>query len=515
MTSFNINKAFHIDDTFHLEAAYNIIETPLEPMTGLVNWGDSPTAMYEHNQPPLFFYLIASVIYVFGESEIVMHLLLSIFSFLALYFFACILYVIQCKDSRCKLLIFAFSPALLINQNLMVDIPALSLILGSCYYLFIANEHKKFSCYLAAILFFSIALLIKYSVLPFIIPIAVALFNSRKNSYWALIFIPLLLLVLWSCWNYIEFGSFHIWGREISNFTFDKIPVFLSSVGSVSVFAFLYLKIVFSKRSLNLLLTVIMLCFLIFAFFVYVEIISESFASVILNYIFILIGLLVALFIVYSFCRDVSVQSKEYFESHRFLLLLIVCGVSSFVVFFAPFIATRHLLLIIPFLLLYSDNLCTPTFKVSNNIIIVASISLGMLLCVSDWLYADFYRERAKEVIVTNNTTWSLGHWGWQWYSKGAGMKVYSFADSDKVKEGDFFVYPLDVSRQKLHKSIKLKRVKYITQESNLLTFFSGNNFASMYNSTFVNPSWTLSKKTIDTIAVFRVDKILRPQINN
>ena len=42
----NLNKAYHIDDTFHLEAGTYIIDHLNTPMSGKINWDNSPTEMY-------------------------------------------------------------------------------------------------------------------------------------------------------------------------------------------------------------------------------------------------------------------------------------------------------------------------------------------------------------------------------------------------------------------------------------------------------------------------------------
>lgn len=87
LASFNINKAFNIDDAFHLEAAEYILDNPDTPMSGLINWGDSPIPMYTHNQPPLFFYLISVSISLFGANEVSLHLIILVFTSLALFLF--------------------------------------------------------------------------------------------------------------------------------------------------------------------------------------------------------------------------------------------------------------------------------------------------------------------------------------------------------------------------------------------------------------------------------------------
>ena len=55
-TSINLDKAFHIDDAFHLHAAQWISEHPLRPMSGTIDWSGSVEHYYDGNQPPLFFY---------------------------------------------------------------------------------------------------------------------------------------------------------------------------------------------------------------------------------------------------------------------------------------------------------------------------------------------------------------------------------------------------------------------------------------------------------------------------
>ena len=68
---------------FHLEAAQHIQENPIHPMSGFVNWKDSPQPLSSFNQPPLFFYLIAitgKMFYLFGDSYAFVNVALYLFS---------------------------------------------------------------------------------------------------------------------------------------------------------------------------------------------------------------------------------------------------------------------------------------------------------------------------------------------------------------------------------------------------------------------------------------------------
>jgi len=87
VTLINIDKAFHIDDVFHHEAALWIVDHPLTPMSGNINWYNDPEPISHANQPPLYFYLIALWGKIFSFSEIMLHLMQSIFSWLCIYLF--------------------------------------------------------------------------------------------------------------------------------------------------------------------------------------------------------------------------------------------------------------------------------------------------------------------------------------------------------------------------------------------------------------------------------------------
>jgi hypothetical protein len=76
-----------MDDTFHIEAAQEILKEPTTPMSGKVNWGSNPNYLHSFNQAPLFFYVIVYWGSLFGFNEISLHLLISVFTFIALFYF--------------------------------------------------------------------------------------------------------------------------------------------------------------------------------------------------------------------------------------------------------------------------------------------------------------------------------------------------------------------------------------------------------------------------------------------
>ncbi len=510
VTLLNINKAYHIDDTFHLKAAECLQVNPLKPMSGLINWDNSPTPMYMHNQPPLFFYLIALTDYLFGNNEIVMHLLLSVFVLLSLVYFQKICAFINVKNEKLLIALFAFCPAFIVNQNLMTDIPILAICLASMYFLIKGLNTNNTLHLLFSVLLLSIGLLIKYSMLPlfFVLLISILCSNSYKKVY--LLAIPILILVLWSMWNIYEFDAIHLINRPKSGIRIKKIMSFLGTIGSISFFTILFFTNYFPKRNLFIFYLGIVTLFSITGPLVYFGFISETLFSELINILFILNGLTLMLVALYQTIILIKKQHKTFFRSINFQLLLFIFGFSAFISFFAPFSATRHTLLIIPFLLLFGHHQLNLLPKKLSILILGTTLFIGSFLGVSDWLYADFYRSSITKVItpaIKGKRMWSAGHWGWQWYSEKAGMKIYNKENENLIKEGDIIVFPNDISIQEINPNIKLKTLYKVEDSPSILTFLSVKNYASMYNSSLSKPAWSLSKKPIDVISICEVEK--------
>lgn len=507
LTGININKAFHVDDTFHLEAAQCISQHPLKPMSGSINWGNSPTPMYEHNQPPLFFYLISISQRFFGDSEISLHLILSIFTFIALFYFYKLTRFLNSKSSLAILTIFAFCPAFIVNQNLMTDVPILALSIWTIYCLLQGQNKDSLKYYLFSAIIVSVGLLMKYSLLPLLLVILITILTTKKYKKSLVLFIPLITLLIWSLWNFIEFGSVHLISRPKSGFNVENVLAFVGTLGAVSIFTVVYIYNLIPKKQTRLLIVFVFVLFSILVPIVYLNLIEEAKFNYLLNYVFISNGIVLLVLIGYQIIKSFKKEGYEYLKTPFFPIAIYIIGVSAFIALFAPFNATRHILLLIPFILLFGQEQFEKTRGVINNIVIIASIILGVLLGISDWLYADFYRKHCKNISIANHKVWSLGHWGWQWYSRNARMLIYSEENELNVRNGDIVVFPKDVSKQSLSKDIHIDTVHFITEPPTFLTFFSGKNFASMYNSFLDKPAWSLSNSPIDTIFICKVKK--------
>ncbi len=501
LTSLNVTKAYHIDDTFHLLAAENIKNTPCSPMSGLINWNNVLAPGYKYNQPPLFFYLIAATESIAGNREIVMHLMLSIFTFFSLYYFAKLSVLLRIKSISPILFIFGFCPALIVNQNLMTDVPVLSITIGVIYFIMKARNENKLKYYIISSILLSIGLLIKYSTLPLLIVIALATFATDYKKILVLL-IPVSTLLLWSCWNFYEFGEIHILSRPKYNFEIKKIIAFLGTIGSISTFS-LFFFYNYLKRT-RIIYVVYFTIILFSAFLTYLYLYRDITTDLIISMCFILNGLTVTSAILKKSVSLFFQEGHIFIKTPYFIILMCIIGFSSFTILFAPFNATRHILLFWPFLLLFVEK-----YFFQKNVFLIKStvyltILLGLLLGISDWLYADFYRKSVDKIDAKNNIVWSIGNWGWQWYSTKAGMIIYSKGDEKEIKTGDLVVYPANIPKQNFPENMQMDTLQLIINKPSPWTFLSVKN-GSMYNSFVTKPAWTISSKPLDTIIVCRI----------
>jgi hypothetical protein len=74
-----VNKAFHIDDPMFIWTAKHIRTNPIDFYNFTVNWNGTVMPMWTRNQnPPLVSYYLAMASFIFGWSELALHLALVV-----------------------------------------------------------------------------------------------------------------------------------------------------------------------------------------------------------------------------------------------------------------------------------------------------------------------------------------------------------------------------------------------------------------------------------------------------
>lgn len=517
----NLTKPFHIDDTAHLEIARWISAHPFRPMSGMLNWNGTSEPIWKTNQPHLYFYIIAVWGAIFGYSEIAMHALQS-FSALA-----CIMLFHQLArefaPTRAVWLtaMFALGPAFLVSQNVMVDVPLLAcwLAVFNALLLGTTSAHQTRRYVIAAVAC-SAALLIKYSSLV-LLPILTAslILEQRMRQSWTLL-IPLATLVVWSAFNILDYGGIHILSRSAGSsdhlrpikFAIAWVLIIgaVMPLGLVSVMQWRALRcwewIVYPATVAFLML----LCLAVGCSWV-----SEAASDKILwvafaaNGLFFLANLAPAFAeLRVAFYHRINIADRR--EGNRLAIILLwILGTGVFYLLFPAFSATRHVLLIVPALLLLfavrsGQKLSLWAMRFALGLTVLVSGGLAL----SDYAFAHFYSStpgliRAK--LGSEMRVWTSGHWGWQWYSTKAGFHQVDYRQTH-FAAGDIFVEAPDIDHQYPTSRLSLTPLWTEVQERQWASLFCTARRWQFYMSSSRFGPWSLSRKCLGHVTVYRVN---------
>lgn len=503
LTVFNINKAFHIDDSFHLEAAQHIVKNPGQPMSGSINWNDTDRKISDYNQPPLFFYLIALVGNTFGFTEVPMHILMALFSLLCLVYFKKIALHLQVEKPNFLLLLFVLCPALLINQNLMVDVPMLACLLGSTFFLLKGLENSKTLVY--SMLWFSAGLLIKYSILPFGLLFGLTLILKGKFKELVYGIIPIFFLVAWGIWNFTEFGSSHFLDRPYHQLNFKLLFRFISCLGAVSLFLPALIGGFFKNKNIQISIAFIWVVFFALLMYAFLDNEIALHINTYITWYTITLGCLVLITTITAGILQLYKNKLTFIKNDTFILLLFSIVLTLAMILLPIFMASRHVLLVIPFILLSSHCVISKVRLPLKITTVVIGFAITVILGYSDWLFADFYRKSITEVEQkTTGRVWTRGHWGWQWYSRQVGMLFYDSKQEAALEIGDYIVFPTQLPKQPMSSLITIEGVDTLYEPTGFISFFSARN-GRFYNSNLKRTFWSLSHIPLDTIVIAKV----------
>jgi hypothetical protein len=515
-TALNLTKPYHIDDTAHLQIAQWITREPWRPMSGQINWYQNTEPIHVLNQPHLYFYLLAGWGALWGFGEVPMHLLQSFFTLACIILTYRIAKIIVPSGALLTTALLMLSPAFVVGQNLMVDVPLLSLWLAFFYVLIAPQFKSETRRFVLTGFFAGCASLIKYSSLPLILLMLLYLIIKRHFRLIWTLSIPAMMLILWSCWNYLDYGSVHMLGRRPIPFSWNELAQmsvsWLICLGAILPYSLIYFRRNSELRSKTFSTSAKWLVVILTAMFfaaLHLHKLDVSRMEKIFLLLFFTNGIAIVLTLLWCFLRDWFQTCSQQQQAILTLYLWIAVG-GSFVVLYAPFMATRHVLLVIVPLSLLLARFVDPASLAWRSAMLLLTASLSLVLSVSDWTWANFYREKAvairRELPATANVYFT-GHWGWQWYAKQNGMKELE-ALNPQLEIGDYLVYPVGVDNQPL-KNIPADRQltlqKIYTEPFSLLTFFSTGDNARFYASDTQQGPWVISFHAIPPIVVFQV----------
>jgi 4-amino-4-deoxy-L-arabinose transferase-like glycosyltransferase len=441
VTLTNVTKAVHIDDSTYLIIARHILENPLHPLSGSLVLSGTPTPIWVTNQPHLLFYGFAGVMALFGESEVALHLFISLFSGLAI---LCFYGLGRCFCPQHALILvaaFCLGPAFLPGQNLMTDVPTLSLWLLFFWILVTRlDSPAPARAYATAGVVLGAACLTKYTSLALLPALCVPIVVRRDWRYAWVLLLPVVMLTGWSFLSLLDYGEVHLLTRERVEMSFvaiaGRLDCWLICLGAISPFSVLIVPWAKSRKGLVSAAVVAVIVALV----LHPERPWDAGPyAPILGHIFFANGLLLALVTIASL-----VERQDERLEHTLLLAGWFAAGVGFVVLFAPFMAVRHVLLVLPAILLALGR-CIGGRPVRAWMVAACALSLalGGILALSDWIYADVYRSQARMTRARfgpEARVWYLGDWGWRWYAEAEGMKP--LLKNTELRKRDLVIIP-------------------------------------------------------------------------
>ena len=178
-------------------------------------------------------------------------------------------------------------------------------------------------------------------------------------------------------------------------------------------------------------------------------------------------------------------------------------------VFVAPFPAARHVLLGLPPLMLLVARAFPPA-PAARRMALAATAALGAALAISDWRRADVYREVAQ-AIPSPSSTWTVGHWGWQWYAAQRGLREYAPGQS-RLDPGDVLVAPQSIHRQRFSATdaALLRPFAVAAVPATALDFLRTVTPAGGLYYYWAAVPWTVRSGPVETFQFYRVEEPAR-----
>lgn len=521
VTAYNLFKPYHIDDTVHLEIAQWISLHPFHPMSGLLNWNGTDEPISKTNQPHLYFYLIAIWGAAFGYSEPAMHMLQSLFALACIVLFHRLARLVVGPAALWTTTMLVLGPAFIVEQNMMVDVPLLATWLAFFNVLVCdidsPNQDRR---YLLAGLACAAALLIKYSSLILFPILCVSLLLERRRSQAWTVLIPIAALAAWSLFNVMDYGGIHIATRLAGGHRHGRFRIPEEAVAWVITIGALtplgLMTVILASRTLarmeTLIHGVVWAGAAATMLLVVLGMLSGIQSYRLLWATFIVNGLLVCLVLLADILAAVHLRFWRPDIARAcgpmIYLLLWLIGTTAFYVLFAPSIAARHVLLILPPTTLFLvARLGRPLTRSSKIFGLVSTMILSIGLCLSDWNLAEFYRQEAAQLgrtLASRNTLWASGHWGWQWYATQDGFREVDVSSSI-LRPGDYFVIADDVDHQPLKTRPSMHVMRVDEQKASLLNIFCTGPTVGLYLSTAWTVPWSLRPDCLGRVTVFQV----------
>ncbi len=461
ITLLNMLKPLHIDDTAYYYYAAHIAEDPLRPYDFEIFWNHAPTSAMNVLAPPVLPYWWAAAIRLFGQQPWLWKLWLFPFSLILTTSLQALFRRFARGLETTLVWLTVFSPAILPGINLMLDVPALALGLGSLVVFFRAVDRGSTGLAILAGLFGGLAAQTKYTGLsaPAVMLLYAVLFGRvRLGLVAALVAVAVFTSGEWLI--VLAHGRSHLLSNlgQQSAMAFRKrhlvVPL-LSIVGALTpAVAVLGLVGLGLPRRL-----VVLIGAVVVASFYLLGVAPGRADPLLVQWFWPALGVLAFGVAAAAAVRltgrigggAASGMRGRLRRSDAFLALWLGLEVVSYFAL-TTFPAARRVLGMVVVMTVLNGRLASRTCRGAARAavlpgVIIGGLALGGLYFGVDLCEAMSQKEAAEEAAhwirwrQPDATIWYVGHWGFQFYAERAGLKPV-VPNRSKLRAGDWLVVP-------------------------------------------------------------------------
>jgi hypothetical protein len=414
--------------------------------------------------------------------------------------------------------LLVLGPAFLPGQNVMSDVPLLAFWLMYFFALDVGREGCRQGVYVGAALALSAACLVKYTSLA-VLPVLPIMIVQRRH--WKALWVVLIVvgaLVAWSLFNLADYGGVHLLGRPSGmgsvSMIMSMVVDWVAGCGAIAPFSLAFLiRKRWTRMDLGLVGAAALAGLLLF---LSAKRGGAALPAALLWGAFYANGFFVIALTTAAFVRGVGgTRPGDARRDRNILLALWLAAGVGFTVFFAPFMAVRHILLVLlPVLLLLALNREDLLGPFAVRLGLGASVVLGCVLAVSDSIYADTHRAYARSLRQAYPTEHLVGsgHWGWQWYLKEQGIEHYD-PERTVLVPRSLFVVPQNVHGPDIpgHAYRQLRKVDEDVVPASPLTWFrtvapgGGGYYAFSFQQRIL--PWMVTRAPVERFRLYRVSR--------
>lgn len=474
ITLLNTLKPLHIDDAAYYCYATHIAEDPLHPYNFEIFWGQDPAPAMDVLAPPVLPYWWAAAIRLFGRQPWLWKLWLFPFSLILTTSLQALFRRFARGLETILVWLTAFSPAILPGINLMLDVPALALSLGSLVLFFQAVDRGSMGLAILAGLVGGLAAQTKYTSLsaPAAMLLYAVLFGQVRLG---LIAALVAASVFASCdWLIaLAHGRSHLLSNVGSQSTASVSKWRLATALPSLVGALAPAVAVLGLVGLGLPRRLVVLAGAVVAAGFYLLGVAPRRADYLLvsrfwpalGVLAFAVAAAAALRLTGSSCaRAASGGRRRLRRSDVFLVLWLGLEVASYFAL-TTFPAARRVLGIVVAMTVLNGRLASRTCRVSARAtllpgLMVGGMALGGLYYGVDLCEAVSQKEVVEEAArwirqrEPGATIWYVGHWGFQFYAERAGLKPI-VPNRSRLRAGDWLVIPdQNVAQQSIHLAV-------------------------------------------------------------